>query len=284
MHKRIVIVGLALVVVAAVTLTARVERETRNVAAEGAQRLDIKLEFAAGELMLASGDFDDAARLELEYDPDKTDYIVDYEVTDRRGHLFIESDHKRNNDIDTDDNRLNLTMSTRYPTRLEMDMGACDATLDLGGVPLEELNLDVGAASGDIEFTKMNPERCREINIDAGATSLDMHMIGNANFEEMNFSGGAGSFDLDFRGEYKGVSRVDLEIGLGSCDITLPEGVPVRIVSKNANWLSSVDVHEGSNIRQLDDDEWESGDFEGSDTQIILTLEVGLGSVDIYFK
>lgn len=284
MRTKILIIGLALVVVLSVSLMAKIERETRNIGSEGAKSLDVKLEFGAGDITVTGDDISDAALLEFEYNPARVEYLVDYAVSGDRGHLSIESDHHSKNDIDTDENKLHMVMSTRYPTRLEMDMGACDARLDLGGVPLEELNIDVGAASGEIDFSKPNKQRLREINIDAGATSLDMTMIGNANFDEMNFSGGVGSFDLDFRGEYKGDSRIDIEIGLGSADITLPAGVPVRIVAQDANWLSSLDIHEEGDVRKVRDDEWKSADYDNADTRITIYLEVGLGSVDVRFR
>ncbi len=283
MKRRVLVVGLALVVVMAVSLMAKIERETRTVDVEGAKSLDVDLDFGAGDIVVVGEDIEDAARLELEYNPDRVEYLVDYAVSGERGHLSVECDHRRDHDIDTEENRLQLVMSTRYPARLQMDMGACDARLDLGGVPLEELNIDVGAASGEIEFSKPNRSRLREINIDAGATSLDIRMIGNANFDEMNFSGGVGSFDLDFRGEYNGESRIDMEIGLGSADIVLPKDVPVRIVAEEANWLSSLDIH-GEGYVTKGRDEWKSDNFDSADTRITLYLEVGLGSVDVSFR
>jgi len=282
--KKVLMVNLALVFFfASFALAGRIEHETRQIDIEGANNLDVELEFGAGELRISPADMSQAATLDIRYDTRQVEYDVDYKVSKGIGHLYIKSEHRKHCDIDTDKNKLDLVLSTRYPTSLKMDIGACDAEIDLGGIPLERLEIDVGAASGDIDFSKPNPRRLSEINIDAGATSLDMHSIGNANFELMTFSGGVGSFDLDFRGEYKGESKIDLEVGLGSADIILPRGIPTRVETNGSNWLSSVDFHK-DDLEEINDGIYESPDFEDSETRIILMLDVGLGSVDIYWK
>ncbi|MEA1980261.1 MAG: LiaF-related protein, partial [candidate division Zixibacteria bacterium] len=170
-----------------------------------------------------------------------------------------------------------------YNTEINFDIGACDAEFDFGGIALEYLEIDVGAAKGTFEFSKPNPIRLSEINIDAGASSIEMKSMGNANFDELNFSGGVGSFEIDLRGEYQGESRVDIEIGLGSAEIVVPKGLPVRIETEGNNWLSSIDFH-NEDLDEIDDDLYESSDFDDSDDRLIISIEVGLGSVDLYWK
>lgn len=277
-------VSLALVVLlAGLVLAGRKEHETHRIDAEGAKKIEVELDFSAGELRIHPEDMSEAAVLDVLYDPRRVEYDIEYDVSKATGHLSIETDHRKRKSIDTDDNKLEMILSTRYPTSLEMDIGACDAEIDLGGIPLEYLDIDVGAVSGDIDFSEPNPMRLKEINIDAGASSLDMHSIGNANFELMSFSGGASSFDLDFRGQYKGESTIDIDIGVSSADIILPRGIPVRVETSGSNWLSSVDFH-NDDLEEIDDDIFESPDFQDAEIRIILTIDVGLGAVDVYWK
>ncbi len=277
-------VSLALVVLlAGLVMAGRKEHETHRIDAEGAKKIEVELEFGAGELRILPEDMSEAAVLDVLYDSRRVEYDIEYDVSKATGHLSIETNHRKRKSIDTDDNKLEMILSTRYPTSLEMDIGACDAEIDLGGIPLEHLDIDVGATSGDIDFSEPNPMRLKEINIDAGASSLDMHSIGNANFELMSFSGGAGSFDLDFRGKYKGESTINIDIGVSSADIILPRGIPARVETSGSNWLSSIDFH-NDDLEEIDDDIYESPDFQDAETRIILTIDVGLGAVDVYWK
>jgi len=261
----------------------RKEHETRRIETEGAKRLEVQLEFGLGKLRIYPEDMPEAATLDMLYNPRLVEYNVEYEVKKETGRLFIESLTQKKTSVHTEDNQLDLVLSSRLPVSLEMDIGACDADIDLGGLPLEHLDIDIGAASGDIDFSEQNPNRLEEINVDAGASSLDMHSIGNANFELMTFSGGAGSFDLDFRGKYDGESTIDIDIGVSSADIILPKGIPARVETSGSNWLSSVDFH-NDDLEEVEDDIFESPDFENASTRIILIIDVGLGSVDIYWK
>ncbi len=283
--KKLILILVA-VLLSFATIYARTPRWVdinENVKIKNAKRLVINADLAAGVFRVISKDIEEAAIVKAEYDSRKIDAEVHYEEKGSTGYLELVSDNKRNYSIDTDDNSWDITLSRNYPTELSLDIGACEIEMELGGLKLSELNIDVGAASGTISFSKKNPIRLREIDIDAGACSLELISLGNANFDEFNFDGGVGSFEIDLRGKYNGISRVDLEIGLGSVEIILPKNVPVRIEVDGSNWLSSIDFH-NEDLYEIEDDIYESPGFEDADDKIIIRLEIGLGSADLYWK
>jgi hypothetical protein len=276
------LLGLVLVL-SGVNGYARTENLNKKIELDKADQLIVTCELGAGEFTIRPKDMTEAADVEVTYDSRDLECIVDYSERGSRGYLELESDHRRSNHKDTEDNIWDITLSTRYPVTIEMDIGACEADFDLGGIPIKEMSLDIGAASGVLEFSKPNPERLDEMNIDAGASSLEMRQLGNANFEYLSFDGGVGSFELDLRGEYKDESTVNIEVGLGSVEITMPKGVPFRIETDGDHFLSSIDFH-NNDMSEVDDDVWESDDFEDADARIILELSAGLGSIDVYWK
>jgi len=274
----------ALVVVTATVGMARsLSHEMVRVDAEGADRLDVSFEFAAGELRLEPGSHDEAAVFDISYDDRDYDHEINYRVSGKTGELTVKCEHDNGHDLDTDDNEWLVTFSDQYETALDMDIGACDAEMEFGGLSLEELTIDVGAASATIAFSKVNPVVMEKFAVDAGACSLTMNELGNANFRDFTLNGGASSLDLDFRGKYTGESTIDLDVGVGSADIVLPKGIPCRIETNGGNFLSSIDIH-GRDVREIDDDLFESRDFDDADVRIILSLDVGIGSIDVYWK
>jgi hypothetical protein len=283
MKRPIVLLLVGTLLLSGAVVAASREKVTEKIELQDAEEVDLQCDLGAGEFVITPRDMAEAAIIDITYDPRRVEYFVDYEEKRDRCYINLESEHRSSTHIDTDDNIWEIALSTRYPATIEIDIGACDATIDLGGIPVKELTMDVGAASGVLEFSKPNPIRLEEMDIDAGASSLEIISLGNANFDYFNFDGGAGSFELDLTGRYDGESRVSIDIGLGSADITLPEGVPVRIETEGDNWLSSLDIHR-RDIDEVDDDVYESPDFDGSETRIILDISVGLGSVDIYWK
>ena len=282
--RRVKIAGaLCLGLLAASSLAADLEHAHEAVDAQSAKELQVALDFGAGHLSLKGADQAEAAILDVDYNPIRIDYKVDYRVRGDVGYLDLESILKRKRSVDTDDSQWDLVLSNRYPTELELKIGASDAELDLGGLNLREISLDLGAASGEVDFSTPNPGKLEQFDIDAGAASLECRNLGNANFEDFSFSGGAGSFELDFRGQYTSEARVNIEVGLGSIDITLPANIPVRIKHDDGGWLSSVNLH-GGDVEELDKGLHESPGFDDAKARIIVSLEVGLGSADIYFR
>ena len=260
------------------------EKAHETVPAEGVKNIELELDFGAGELNIDVADQPEAAKLDIEYDPEWVDYDINFRPRGNTGRLILESDlHSRRHHHDDDndiDNEWNLTLSSRYKHVIEIDMGACDANLDLGGLPLVEMSLDIGATSGDIDFSKPNPEVMEVLDVDVGASSLDMHHLGNAHVERFSFSCGAASCKLDFSGDFEGETELDIDVGVGSADIMVPKGVAVRVIGDDG-WFSSLDFH-NLDLDRHHGDVRETEDFAKADKRLIIRVDVGMGSVDIY--
>jgi hypothetical protein len=264
------------------TAAGELRTDSRTIALEGAKRLEITCTFAAGRLHIESGPIAEAAKISAEYDPDRVDLDVSYKVRGEDGRLFIETDHHGRR-VDTDDNQMDLTLSDKIPAELRLKMGACKANIELGGIPLSALDLEIGAVSGTVEFSKPNPVRMKKMTIEVGASSAMLYQLGNANADLIKCEIGAASSHLDFSGEYHGETEVDVEVGVASADIVLPKNLPVRIECDDEGWFSSVKFRK-RDLDEVDDGVWESPDFASAKDRLILRIEVGMGSVKLTWK
>ncbi len=284
MVRRCAVLTIILLAVASATVQAgRKEHISESIDAEGARRIEATMDFAAGEFTISPDDINEVAQIEVDYDPRRVGCDIEYSVRGSTGRLSLESELNRKRNVDSENNRWDIILSDRYPMSLDMEMAACDVNIDLGGLPLTELYLEIGAASGDIEFSSPNPRQMSEFKLEAGAASVQMWKLGNANFERFDFDGGAGSFELDFRGEYQDEAKIKIEIGLGSAELTFPDDIPIRIETGGSEWFSSVDFH-NDDLDEIDDGIYESPGYEDAEIRISLELEVSLGSIDIYFR
>ena len=82
---------------------------------------------------------------------------------------------------------------------------------------------------------------------------------------------------------YKRSADIEIDVGLGSAEITLPKDVAVRIETDDDSWFSSIDIN-ARELDEVDDGIYESDDYENADIRITLVLSVGMGSIDIYRK
>lgn len=280
--KRILLSLALALALGAVAIADPIKHETVKVAAEGAKRLRYDIELGASTFELRGASLANGLEATVEFDPDYYRYETEFDLKGDVGSISLETDMRSHGHVDTDDNLWDIAITNTLPAEIVLEAGACDANADFGGIPIEELTVKIGAASGEIDFSTPNPIRMRAMNIEAGASSLHMYNLGNANCEEFDMDCGAGSFELDFRGDFTGETSIRIEVGVSSGDIVLPKGVAIQIRGDD-DLFSSIDIHNRS-LDEVRSGVWESDDFDSAKTRIVLDLEVGMGSVDIRWK
>jgi hypothetical protein len=254
----------------------------KKIEQKGEKTLTVEMDFGGGIIDLSRNDTGNILNAEIEYDPDKVEIDVDYRKVGDRGKLYLESEFEDGHlDFDTDYNYWQLGFTDQIPIDFEMDIGACEAEFDFTGLKISNLNLDLGASSTEITFRKPNPERISKINIDVGASELTIEGLGNANFDRLSFDGGVGDFTLDFRGELKHKAYVDIDVGLGSLTILLPENVGVRI-QEEGSFLSSFSI-DADEFDEVESKVYESENLGQTKGELIFDIEIGLGSVEIEY-
>jgi hypothetical protein len=155
-------------------------------------------------------------------------------------------------------------------------MGACEATVDLTGLKISQLELSTGASEIELYFDKPNKEVMRKMKIDAGVGELKAVNLGNANCRKINFEGGVGGYELDFGGEWQSDCEAYVELGLGDLTIEVPRAIGVKLIAEKT-FLTSLDlegfIHKG--------DIYYSEGYDKAKHRLILKVEAGLGSVSI---
>jgi hypothetical protein len=122
-----------------------------------------------------------------------------------------------------------VAFSPRVDLSLEVNLGAADAELDLGGLRVSRLDVQTGASRSLVRFSKPNLVRCSRASFSAGAAELTIMGLGNSRCDEIDFEGGMGKVTLDFGGSWSSNSRVQVQMAVGELTLRLPRKVGVRI-------------------------------------------------------
>ncbi len=255
-------------------------KATRQV--DGVRAIDAHITYAAGELELFRADRGLLYDVDLRYDaarlrPVRT-WTVDGEVG--RFELRFESSDLEDADWDLEEGefgRLELGLSGDVPTELELEVGAAEANLELGGVPLTGFVYRTGASSSDISFDEPNPVRMKRMELAAGAAEFDAVGLGNARFEQFEFQGAVGDVSLDFTGAWDGDAVADISVGLGALQLVLPRQIGVRLEKKG--FLAGFDP---SGLERVDGG-WQSENWETATHRLRIRLKAAFGSVDVTF-
>jgi len=169
-------------------------------------------------------------------------------------------------------NTWDLLLGT-FPIDLTVSAGAYEGSLDLTGVPLTNLDITDGASKATVTFDTVNPVEMDTFQYKTGASQVILLGIGNANASHFNFDGGAGDFTLDFSGELQQDLSVDINSGISSLKIIVPENVPARVtisgglnnISPSGTWTITGNTYEKT----------------GSGPRIDIYIEMGVGSLNL---
>ncbi|MCX6072172.1 MAG: toast rack family protein [Chloroflexi bacterium] len=158
------------------------------------------------------------------------------------------------------------------PIRLRVTGGAYEGDMDLGGLALTDLYISDGAASVKVDFSAPNTVEMSSLRYETGASTVEMMNLANANFTSMIFRSGAGTYTLDFGGALRRDAQVDIESGLSTLKIVVPEGTAAEVEISGS--MSSVETHGA----------WVSQDstryhVEGQGPRLLIDVSMGAGTV-----
>ena len=252
--------------------------EVKKIEWSGEKEVTVKMEIGAAKIDLQKSNSGAILDAEIEDDPDAIAIRAEYVKLSDHGKIYLKTDSREDNvDLGKDGNYWNLQFGDRVPLSFDIEAGACDADFDFTGVLVKDLDLELGASTTRVEFRRPNSQNISEISVDVGASKLKMLGLGNANFNDMVFDGGAGDFTLDFSGDFDHTTKVSIDIGIGSLRILVPEDAGIQI-RKESSFLASFSIDEDE-FEEVDDDLYENANFGKTKKELIFNIEAGLGSV-----
>ena len=213
---------------------------------------------------------------------------IKYEIVGDEGRLNIRFSGKVKKDEEDEsskrintlnklyDNELLLNLNREIPLTLDLELGVIKGEMELGGMNIKNIDIEVGVSKATIIFDEPNQILMETFAIEGGVGHLLISKLGNANFEDFSFEGGVGSYELDFTGDYKHDVSADIEMGMGKLKIYLPRNIGTRI-QVNKSFLSSFSIDE---IYKKGDiyynDKWDKSKYS-----LDLSIEAGVGKIEV---
>lgn len=278
---------LLLALLPALLLASEPETEVlkKQVPFSGEKSLSVFIDFGNGYIYLDRGDSINVFAGSFRYE--KYRPRVQYERIGEEGRLSVKfsgkihkDDEEQSQNISSLDklynNELNLQLSPALPIDLDAKLGVVKGSLDLGGLNLNRLNLELGVSQVQIAFEQPNPNWLRSCSIQGGVGKLRIVKLGNAHFRHFSFEGGVGAYSIDLSGDIRGEATADIQMGLGKLRIYLPRDVGTR-VEVEKSFLSSFSIDECyKKGKYYYNDNWSK-----TDNSLDVRIETGLGKIEV---
>jgi hypothetical protein len=278
---------LLLVLVAVPALAALTERYYFEVPRERESALVADLDLALGRVTVgvAESDYLFQAEVALEDEGMVPEMSYDRDGDTVQLSLDFDSGGKGDNGLTVrgfkipEDNEWLLFFSDQVELDLAFELGMAEADLDLTGLRVERLSVESGMAKTVLSFDERNPVTMESLDVEAGMAKFIGRNLGNARFEQFTFDGGAGAFELDFRGgPLPSGARADIEVGVSSLQVILPQEAPVILYAPDS-WLAQVEVPNGYTKRSKG--VWHSAHVDRDEDAFSVYIEAGVGKVAV---
>ena len=196
---------------------------------EEIESLVFNAKFGIGELNLGYGE-DNVLKGYFHYKNSLLKPQIHYDILEKKGFLDLSQSITKNiGSIFSLQNVWDLKLPANIPLKININAATYNGNIDLSNLQVEEFILITGASSTNILFNQMNKINLKNIHIKTGASTLNISGLSNANFDRMDFDGGAGLYTFDFSGNLRKKSKIKINAGAAKVVLKIPSAFGARI-------------------------------------------------------
>lgn len=173
--------------------------------------------------------------------------------------------------------RFDLRLGKAQPYGLNVEGGAYEGKMELGGLPLRQFRMQQGAGKLQVAFGEPNPEVMELLKLEAGAMAVQLQQLANANFRRMEIHAGASKLDLDFSGTLRENAQVHINSSAASVQIRLPATTPAVFYTRSS--LGSVSFDKG--FTRQDNGYLSPAALEGQVPLLTVHVELSIGRLAV---
>jgi len=209
----------------------------------GERMLRASIEFGAGTVHVGPAASGDLYRMQLRYDADRNGPVNQFDAATGAVRLGLQGNGNAGIRVTSRAQmaqRAEIGFAPGVPLMLSANLGASDATLDLGGLSLTSLAVRGGASSTTVNFDTPNRATCSSATFTLGAAEFDVSGLANSGCAEIRVDGGVGRAMLSFDGAWQRNQRAQVSLAMGGLTLRIPRSTGVRLVA--SRFLSALDA------------------------------------------
>jgi hypothetical protein len=131
------------------------------------------------------------------------------------------------------DNRIKIAIPAETPFALEGRVGIGESVLELGGLAVLSVDLELGTGSHTMKFDEPTPVPIESLDLAAAIGELRISGLGNASPQRTSIRHRIGDVNIDLRGAWRRDADIGIRCGIGECAVRVPTDVAVEGLSTN---------------------------------------------------
>jgi hypothetical protein len=171
--------------------------------------------------------------------------------------------------------RMTVGLNPSVPMDLELDLGGAQAEVELGGMTLNSLKLQIGLAGSRVNFSSPNLAEMNGLVLDVGLGGVQVENLGNANVAEIKVSGGMGGISLDFGDRVMRDVKIKADVAFGGLKIQVPSSAGVTIQAETK--LGSFNPQGFTKMNGA----WFTPNWNQASTHVTIVSNTALGGLEV---
>jgi hypothetical protein len=245
----------------------------------GTDATTVNVTFAGGKFELAPLPGKLLYQMQIHYDEQVADAVHEYDAASNQLTLGMSHANMGWRALramkNEEGGRMSLGLNPAVPMDLELELGGAQAEVELGGMRIRNLKLQIGLAGSRVSFSSANLAEMEELSLDVGLGGVQFENLGNANVAQINISGGMDGINLDFGDRVMRDVKINADVAFGGLKIQIPSSAGVTIKAETK--LGSFKPHGFTKVG----DAWFTPNWTQASTHVTIVANTALGGLQV---
>ena len=195
------------------------------------------LDLSLGEFVLRPGAADEPLRVEADFDASQFELDEEYTAgEDGRWTYEVRFGSKGGffgmmlrGGGNNPRNRVEIIVPQGHPIRLVGEVRLGESKMNLGGLWVEDVDLEYGMGDHFLEIREPLPVPMKSFTVASSMGEMEIRGLGDASPERVDVSHGMGDLFLDLQGAWRRDADVTASFRMGQCRVWVPKGVHLEL-------------------------------------------------------
>lgn len=133
--------------------------------------------------------------------------------------------------------RLTVSVPAGVPMDLSLNVSMGESRIDLGGLTLSDLGLDLSMGNHEVDFKEPVVDGMQKLRLNARMGNIKVENLGNARAKSIDTSGSMGNVTADLGGDWKPGSEAEISFtqSMGEVRVNVPNSVRLEADVRDAD-------------------------------------------------